>query len=589
MGAIRLTYQIPNNWADFEILCLDLLKADWENPALDRYADGGYKQFGIDIIDLSGKEPLSAAQCKLHGAGKTIPPLEIKREVAKAEKFRPKLGRYAILTTGKASNMAHDAVLKINRKHTDLDLFQVDLITWEKIESLLDKHTSVRDHFYGTISGRKANEIDLKLAAIHQAVTSVPQNHGSGAVRVDKDFWVAVLPFKSTGLSVPLAALAEGLTAGIVTGMTRFPYLRIVPRCTALHYANMGSDPRVAGKELGARYVMEGTLRQEGSRLRLEVNLIDASTGANLWVKEYERPFSPESRFELQDYLVPRIVSTVADTRGVLAQTIGEELSHRPTDEFTPYEAVLRSFAYFNRLNAKEHAGATTALELAVAKASHAPGQSDAWAWLAIMYREEHVHGYNTRPGPPLGRAHDAALRAIDLGPANHWAHLALASVLYYQREIKAFRGAAQKAIDLNPMDGSSMAYLASLLAVSGEWERGCALMKRAQDLNSDFPGWYRIPALGKAYLDRDYRGALDLALQINMPHFWISQFLLAAIYGQLGESKKAQEAVRNLLALRPDFASEARKEFKKRYDEDFLDLLIDGLRKAGMVIAEEP
>jgi TolB-like protein len=590
MGAIRLRHEVPANEADFELLCLDLLKADWNNKGLTLYATRGEEQFGVDIIDLGGEEPLSAAQCKRHNPSKTIPPAEIKKEVEKAERFSAKLGRYTILTTAKASKKAHDAILEINRRHSRDGLFRVELLTWESIERLLDKHSSVWDEYYATISGRKANEMDLKLAAIQQAVTSGPQNRGpaadSGTPRADEGFRVAVLPFKSTDASADLTALADGLTGDIITGMSRFSYLRIIARRSTLHYANQRVDPRVAGQELGARFVMEGTLHQEGSILRLEVQVVDAATNAHLRGPNYECAFNPKALFKLRDDLVPRIVSTVADAQGILAQTMGESLRNRAPDQLTPYEAVLRSFVYFNRLNEEEHGLARAALEAALAKAPEAPGQSDAWAWLAIMYREEYVHGFNLRP-KPLDRAHAAALRAIDFESSNHWAHLALASVLYYQREIPAFQSEAKKAIDFNPMDGTSMAYLASLLAVSGAWKRGCALMRKAQSLNPSFPGWYWIPAIGKAYRDRDYRRALNLALKINMPDLWISQFLLAAIYGQLGELRKAQKALEKLLALRPKFASEARKEFAKRYEQEFLDRLIEGLRMAGMEIAQ--
>jgi adenylate cyclase len=266
----------------------------------------------------------------------------------------------------------------------------------------------------------------------------------------DEGLWVAVLPFKSTSASADLAALSEGLTDDIVTGLSRFSYLRIIVPRSAQHYANQAIDLRVAGKEPGAaRLVMEGTLRHERSKVRIAVKLVDTLTGTNLWADSDPCALSPEARFKLQDKLVPRIVSTVADARGVLAQIIGESLRSRALDDLSPYKAVLRSFAYFNRLNAGEHALARIALELA--KSPKAPGQSEALAWLAIMYREEFVHGFKGMPDP-LGRASKAAHEAIDIGPSNHWAHLALASVLYYQREISAFRNEAKQVIDSNPM-----------------------------------------------------------------------------------------------------------------------------------------
>ena len=127
-------------------------------------------------------------------------------------------------------------------------------------------------------------------------------------------------------------------------------------------------DVRAVGKELGARYVMEGSLRQAGSRLRIAVQLIDAGSGSHLWAETYDRTFREEEIFALQDDIVPRIVSTVADTYGVLPHTMSEALRGRDPGKLTPYEAVLRSFAHFPRLSAEEHAAARTALERAVRK-----------------------------------------------------------------------------------------------------------------------------------------------------------------------------------------------------------------------------
>ena len=121
-----------------------------------------------------------------------------------------------------------------------------------------------------------------------------------------------MLPFKSTGSNSELTALAEGLSEEIVTGLSRFSYLRVIARGSTLKYVNQAPDIRAVGKELGARYVMEGSLRQAGAKLRVAVQLVDAATGAQLWAETYERPFSPGAIFEVQEDLVPRIVATVA-------------------------------------------------------------------------------------------------------------------------------------------------------------------------------------------------------------------------------------------------------------------------------------
>src|SRR5678815_2355344 len=99
------------------------------------------------------------------------------------------------------------------------------------------------------------------------------------------------------------------------------------------------SDIRSIGKQLGARYVMEGSLRQAGSVLRVTVQLIDTSTGAHLWAENYERSFSPEKIFELQDDLVPRVVSTVADQYGALVHSMSESLRGRSAGQYSTHEA----------------------------------------------------------------------------------------------------------------------------------------------------------------------------------------------------------------------------------------------------------
>ena len=178
----------------------------------------------------------------------------------------------------------------------------------------------------------------------------------SGAVRADEGFWVAVLPFKYSGGNADLTALAEGLTEDIVTGLSRFSYLRVIARGSTAKYSSESGDVRAIGKELGARYVMEGSLRQAGTKLRLAVQLVDATTGAHLWAETYERAFNPEAVFELQDDLVPRIVSTVADQYGILPRSMSEVLRSKKEEDLTPHEAVLRTFSYFTRITPEEHA-----------------------------------------------------------------------------------------------------------------------------------------------------------------------------------------------------------------------------------------
>jgi len=404
----------------------------------------------------------------------------------------------------------------------------------------------------------------------------------SGAARADEGFWVAVLPFKSSGSSAELTALAEALSEEIITGLSRFSYLRVISRSSTSRYANAAVDVRAVGKEIGARYVMEGSLRQAGTKLRLAVQLVDAASGAHLWAENFERTFSPETVFELQDDLVPRIVSTVADMYGVLPRSMSEALRGKADEELSPHEAVLSAFAYMERVTPEEHARVRRILERAV---SIAPNQSDAWAMLANLYWEEHAHGLNPLPDP-LGRALAASRRAVEAAPSNNLAHYALASTLFFQKDHLAFRLAAERAIELNRMDASVAAYIGNLIAYSGDWERGCALVESAMQLNPRHPGWYWFVNFNDAYRRRDYQGALGFTLKINLPGNFYTHAVIAMCYGQLGMREAARTALQELLAIRPDFAKTAREEFGRWFDDlAFIEHQLDGLRKAGLEV----
>src|SRR5208282_205062 len=294
----------------------------------------------------------------------------------------------------------------------------------------------------------------------------------SGAARADEGFWVAVLPFKYAGASAELKALADGLSEEVITGLSRFSYLRVIARGSTAKYSSESGDMRAIGKELGARYVMEGSLRLAGSKLRLAVQLVDATTGTHLWAETYERVFIAEAVFELQDDLVRRIVSTVADMNGALPRSMGEAVRNKAPEQLSSYEAVLRSFAYFERYTPEELSASRSGLEAAVRKA---PDYADAWAMLSYLCAQDYIHGYELQ-ADALTTAVSAARRAVALGPSNHLAYFSLAQSLWCQKDFDSLRDAAERCVALNPMDGNSVALLGEYLTYIGSAEHGMQL-----------------------------------------------------------------------------------------------------------------
>jgi len=430
-----------------------------------------------------------------------------------------------------------------------------------------------------------ANEFrDMKRSGSHFAPTRsstarTTAARDSGATRVDEGFWIAVLPFKYSGTSANQAALAEGLTDDIVMNMSKFSYLRVIARSSTAQYAQRAVDVRTAARELGARYVMEGSIRQAGPKVRIAVQLVDATCGAGLWAETYDRSFAPEAMLDVLDDVVPRIVATVGDTQGILAHSMTEALRNREPESLTPYEAILRSFGFHQHVSAEEHLAAIRGLESAVRKA---PDYADGWAMLSWLYRAEYTHGYNARPDA-MDRSLAAARRAVSLAPSNQLAQAALASAFFFRRDLGAFRSAAERALSLNQMEGYTTAFLGMHFAFSGDWERGCALAERSTQLNPNHPGWYWFPMVMDAYRRGDGKRAVEYLLRVDMPGLWTVQVGRAIVNSQLGQIEEARIAVRDLLALRPNFAATAREVLSIWWQPEMVERMLGDLRKAGL------
>src|SRR5271168_610423 len=399
-----------------------------------------------------------------------------------------------------------------------------------------------------------ARQASQRTAQATTSTTRTAAAKDSGSARADEGFWVAVLPFKYNGGNADLTALADGLTDDIVTNMSKFSYLRVVARGSTAQYAQRTVDVRTAAKELGARYVMEGSIRQAGAKVRITVQLVDANAGSGLWAETYDRPFTSEETLDVLDDVVPRIVATIGDAQGILAHSIIEALRHRDPESLTPYEALLRSFGFHQHASEDEQLAGIKALESAVKKA---PDHADCWAMLSWLYRAEYTHGYHARPDS-MDRSLTAARHAVNLAPSSQLGHAALASAHFFRGELGEFRAAAERALALNRMQGYTTAFLGLHFAYSGDWQRGCALAERATELNPNHPGWYWLPLVINAYRQHDGERALQHALKVNMPGLWTAQVALTVVNSQLGKMDQARDALRALLAARPDFAARA-------------------------------
>src|SRR5271163_4816948 len=228
-----------------------------------------------------------------------------------------------------------------------------------------------------------------------------------GSVRADEGFWVAVLPFRGASADADLEALADGLTEDVTAGLSRFPYLQVIAHNSAMTYKGRAADIRTVGRELGARYVIEGSIRKRGRAIRVSAQLMDAVSGTQLWAEAYDREMSDAGTFQIQDDLTDHIVTTVADGYGVLVRSMAAPTRDRKVEELTASELVLRYYAFMQHVNLQEHAALRAGLENALERE---PNHANAWACLSNLYLLEYYDRYNPRP-ESLERARQAAWR----------------------------------------------------------------------------------------------------------------------------------------------------------------------------------
>ncbi|MGH7936794.1 MAG: protein kinase domain-containing protein, partial [Chthoniobacterales bacterium] len=414
-----------------------------------------------------------------------------------------------------------------------------------------------------------------------------PPSAVEAAARQEEGFWVAVLPFKFSGANSEIALLSEWLNEEIITGLSRFPYLRVIARSSTARYATESIDVRRAGHELGARYILEGSLRQTESNLRIAVQLVDTDSGAHLWAETFDRDLQKTEILQLQDAIADRVVTTVGDVYGVLARAIAAMTRTKQPKTLTPYEAVWRFFLAQQRGSAEDHLSARRALEHAV---ELQPTNADVWAALAVVIIDEDRHGFNSRPDS-LDRALRAAERAIDADPASQMANFAFAEAQYFRGDLGAFRAAAERALALNSRCSYTIAHLGLLFCLSGDWEKGLQLATRAIDLCPHHPGWYCYGHFFNEYRQRHYAEALAILQQINMPDFWGAHYFAAMTQAQLGNPDAARAEVERTLEMWPDFeATFGRKHLKKwiRNQPDLIAHVIEGVELAGFRLSTD-
>ena len=395
---------------------------------------------------------------------------------------------------------------------------------------------------------------------------------------------IAVLPFTNMSDDPKQEYFADGITEEIISGLSRFPNLRVLARNTTFQYKGKSKDVREIGREIHANYVVEGSVRKADDSVRVTVQLLDATNGTHVWTETYERRLDPKNLFAVQDEITSQVVTRIGDIHGAVNWADVTKTRAKSEASLDDYECILRTYEYQRFLTPDKHAVVKACLTRTVERN---PRYADAWANLAYTYVDQYWTEYEGPPDP-LERAYVAARKAVELDPNSQVAHFSLANVYFFRKELDKFFREAEKALAFNPNNTEMVASLGNRFVYAGKPAHGLALMKKAMSLNPSHPGWYWFPFVWDHYWNRNYAKALEAAQRIDVPDYFYTHVALAACYGQLGQHAPAIAAVREFRRLNPAFAKDPAHYLGMWFTEEDTQYVIDGLRKAGLEIREE-
>lgn len=407
---------------------------------------------------------------------------------------------------------------------------------------------------------------------------------------------VAVLPFQYLSTDTDRAFVADGMTEEITAALSLFQGLRVVARTSTAAYKDRSVDVRTLGDELGADYAVEGSVQLAGDTVRVTAQLVSTDTGDHLWSEAYEGALTAEQLFSVQAEIAAKVSAAVASPHGgAIAITVRHDVSRRAPEHLSSYECVLTSGVDNLGLAATQRA--ITCLTAAVQRD---PQYADAWASLSRTYRVAHVMDHNIAELSAkdldgkdlLDLSLDAGQRAVELAPDSAAGHFALAESYFFLGEIDRFRVEADRALELNPNEPSHLGILGNHLAYSGLWDKGRRLAEKGIGLNPNgYQKWWWFAAAKDHFRKGEYEEALEFFHRSFYPKWWISHLHYVHTYAQLGEMEKARQALAELQRLRPGttIADAVALQHTFNFEMDYIDEMVEGLRKAGMPEGNPP
>jgi TolB-like protein len=361
---------------------------------------------------------------------------------------------------------------------------------------------------------------------------------------------IAVLPFTNMSGDPEQDYFADGMVEDIITALSRCSGLIVIARNSSFTYKGKSVDVREVGRELGVAYVLEGSVRRAGSRLRITGQLIDCMTGAHLWADRFDGDASEV--FALQDEITERVVAAVEPT---LELAESKRRRAMPPRELDAYDLLLRASSLRDAFTAESLKAAAGCLDQALAiDPSYVPAMASA----AYCDALRHFQGWLVPDDYDRGRAVTLAWRAAELAPNDAqvlW--MAAFAIWNMAEEIEPARELFGRSIEINPNSAMALVLAGWIEAMSGNQAHGRKLIMRAQRLNPRDPrGWFASGAMAIcAAADENFEDAIlwaDKALAQNR-RFAVALRVLIVALVKTGALSRAAQVAQELLTIEPE------------------------------------
>lgn len=388
---------------------------------------------------------------------------------------------------------------------------------------------------------------------------------------------IAVLPFTNMSEDPKQDFFSDGITEEIITALSKVPDLFVIARNSTFTYKGRPVKVKRVGEELGVRYVLEGSVRKAGNRVRITAQLIDAPTEHHLWSERYDRNL--KDIFAIQDEITKKIIIAlqVKLTEGVQARIVG-----KGTDNLQAYLKYLRGRGHLRRLNKDDNVLARQMAEKAIALDSN---YAAAYALLAFTHYMDVLYRSSKSPKESLVRSFELVQKAIDINDSLPITHRLLTNIYLLKRQYGNAIAEAERALALDPNSADNHAVLGRVLYYAGRPEEAIQLFKKAMRLNP-MPESFYLYSLGMAYIMtgryEEAVAACSKAIHTE-PKNLFAHVVLAASYSLSGREEEARAEATEVLTIQPKFSLgyfAKTLSFKKQAD---LERFVNALRKAGL------